>query len=128
MDQRREPARRTFASRRGLEGEIVDRTDVGGMGDASNMHSTGDEKMAQAPMSLLKRAVEVLLDAPGREAIMVCGELHEALLKSASTASWVPNEQAWADGFEAGATWPQHTASGVPVDPPLNPYETDGQS
>lgn len=32
--------RRRFTGRRGLEGEIVDRSDVGGSGDASSMHST----------------------------------------------------------------------------------------
>lgn len=39
MDQRREPTRRTFASRRGLEGEVVDGSDVGGVSDTSNMRS-----------------------------------------------------------------------------------------
>lgn len=40
MDQRREPTRRRFVSKRGLEGEIVDHGDVGGIEDTSNMHSS----------------------------------------------------------------------------------------
>jgi hypothetical protein len=39
MDQRREPTRRRFTSRRGLEGELVDHTGVGGSGETSNMRS-----------------------------------------------------------------------------------------
>lgn len=30
--------------------------------------------------------------------------------------------EAWAEGFEAGATWPQSTPAGQSVDPPENPY------
>ena len=29
----------------------------------------------------------------------------------------------WDEGFEAGATWEQSSPSGIPHDPPLNPYD-----
>ena len=31
--------------------------------------------------------------------------------------------KAWDEGFEAGATWEQSSPSGIPHDPPLNPYD-----
>lgn len=60
----------------------------------------------------------------------VANDLDALLSQPTPTPTAEPEDaaQVWADGFEAGATWPQHTPSGVPVDPPLNPYEVDHAS
>jgi hypothetical protein len=50
---------------------------------------------------------------------------HIGTPQATPSAELVDAAQAWGDGFEAGATWPQSTPSGVPIDPPINPYEAD---
>lgn len=80
------------------------------------------EPTVQVPVSLIERiAAELEVDSRIRSA----GDLRALLSQPTPTDEPVSAEQAWGEGFEAGATWPQHTASGVPVDPPRNPYEQD---
>jgi hypothetical protein len=44
------------------------------------------EPTVQVPVSLIERAVEGLLKAPGRDAILVCGELHTLLSQPTPSA------------------------------------------
>jgi hypothetical protein len=83
MDQRREPTRRRFISRRGVEGEIVDYSDVGGSGDTSNMSSNDTVRNVQVPVSLIERA-RLVAELKGSSAVR--DELDALLSQPAPTA------------------------------------------
>ena len=50
----------------------------------------------------------------------ICRERARAVLKAVFLKIAA---EIWDEGFEAGATWEQSSPSGIPHDPPLNPYD-----
>lgn len=73
------------------------------------------EPTVQVPVSLIKRAVEGLLRAPGRDAVLVCGELHALLSQPTPTAEPprierpVPTTAVWRDRH--GDEWVEDAGS-----------------
>lgn len=66
------------------------------------------EPTVQVPVSLIKRAVEGLLKAPGRDAILVCGELH-TLLSQPTPSAEPPRIEDMAPGTTfTASTWQKY--------------------
>lgn len=87
----------------------------------------------RAPRTEIAAAAEevrrILRDDPGlfqSEADAIRTVLNAALEQPAPVV--VTAEEAWDDGFDAGSTWSPSGRSGIPNDPPTNPYRVSPAS